>query len=265
MAQAKTYLELVKDITLEVTGKVIYTQLETRESEAITQIVEDSYYEILDSRDWPYFLKFFTLTETAAGTPTKMTIPSTVKNIKYLKYNNIPFGGTVDDYKLVKFLEPQRFMNVLDARTTGSIASWTDTDGIKYKVFDDAAPTYYTSPDEQTIIFDSYDSAVDTFLTTAKSQAYGMKFSSVTVDDDFVFDLPPEAFSLLLAEAKAKSFRIVNKEVNAQAELYAQAQRAKFQEKPWKLRDNFDIRDFTTNPTAVGIQQQQQQQRDQGR
>lgn len=263
----ETYLEIVRSIVEDLNGldnpETIYTLDQTVQSTMVKRIVKEAYLKIISSRDWPHLLKFFTLTETDASTPTKLTLPVNIKKVKFLKYNKKLLGGSVDDYQLVKFLEPQRFMDILDMRMTGSIVSWTDIDGIKYKVFNNIAPTYYTSPDEQTIIMDSYDSSVDTTnLLASKTQVYGVKLPDVTVEDSFVFDLPLEMFSLLVAEAKITSFRVINKEVNNDAELHAQTQRLKFEETAWKIRDNFPIRD--PNTRQVNNQQQQQQQQRQG-
>lgn len=237
--------EMVDDILNDLDSDEVTLYDDTVESRQVAQIIKICYFNIVDSREWPHFLKTFTITETSAATPTHMTLVNTVKSLKYLKYNKRLTAGTYDDYQLVKFLEPQRFMSILDSRTTGAtITQITDASNIKYKVLNNVAPTYYTTFDEQTLVFDSYDVGVDTFLKTIKTQGYGMVYPTVTLSDGFYFDLPTNMFSLLLAESKSTAFRVLKQTTNPVAEFFVQTQRAKFQLDEWKIRKNFKIKDF---------------------
>jgi hypothetical protein len=245
--------EMVDDILSDMDSDPVTLYNDTEESRQVAAIINTCYFNIVDSREWPHFLKTFTVTQTSVATPTHMTVPTDVKSIKYLKYNT-----TADTtYTLMKFLEPQRFMNLLDARTTGTVI--TDSNNIKFRILTDTAPTYYTSFDEQTLIFDSYNSAIDTTgLTTLKTQCYGMKYPSVTLADGVYFDLPTNMYNLLLAESKAAAFLVLKQVQNPTAEFFAQSQRAKFQMDDWKIRKNFAIKDFTLSAATPQPQNNQQ-------
>src|SRR3546814_1682508 len=66
----------------------------------------------------------------------------------------------------------------------------------------DAAPTYFTSFDDKTLIFDSYDSAADSTLQKSKVQVYAYTIPAWVHADDAIPDLPEMAFYLLVEEAK---------------------------------------------------------------
>lgn len=246
-----TWLQMVQDILNDLDSDPVDSYADTVESQQVSQILQTCYFNIVDSREWPHFMKAFTITETSVSTPTHMTIPTDVASIKWVKYDN----GT--NYNLVRFLEPWRFMEILDARTSGTTI--TDSNNIKFKILTNAFPTYWTTFDEQTAIFDSYSSP-DTFLRTNKTQCFGMKYPTLTITDSVYVDLPVELYSLLLAEAKAAAFRVLKQTTNPVAEFFAQSQRVKLQTNAgWKVRENTRIRDFSTQPIQQPPQTGQQQ------
>lgn len=246
-----TLIEMVRNIHLDLTdGEYIYTINENMLSTHITEIIKTSYFNLIDSREWPHLLKSFQLTATSASTPTHMTLPSTKTNLHYVKYNRKPTGVGPNLFTLIKFLPPQRFMNLVDARddTLATVDIITDPSGIPINIINNTSPTYYTSFDEQSIIFDSYDVAVDTYLTAAKTQCYGMVYPTYTESDDFYFDLPPEMFNLILNDAKSTAYLTLRGQPNIKAELAAKAINDKLETESWKIRKN---KNYKTNVKPV--------------
>jgi len=236
-----TLLEMVRNIHLDLTeGEYIFTINQNMLSTHITEIIRTSYFDIIDSREWPHLLKSFQLTETSASTPTHMTLPTTKTNLHYVKYNTKTSGGAANQFTLIKYLPPQRFMNLVDARdsTLGTVTSITDSSGILINITNNAAPTYYTSFDEQTIIFDSYIVALESYLVTTKTQCYGMIYPTFTESDTFYFDLPPEMFNLLLHESKSKAFLTLKGVPNIKSDLIVETILSKLDTDSWKIRKN---------------------------
>jgi hypothetical protein len=82
-----------------------------------------------------------------------------------------------------------------------------DGDAMVFPYKDDAAPTYYTHIDEETLIFDSHDAAVDAVsLSAAKTWCYGTTTKTFTLADATTPDLDVKLFPLLLSEATAACF-----------------------------------------------------------
>lgn len=235
-----TYLEMVQDILSDMDSDPVSSILDTVESTQVTQIIETTYYNIIDGRDWPQLYQPFRLTESSASTPTHMTLSNSVIDLKYIKYNVRSSTDTRDRYEEIIFMEPQEFMDMVDARdssSTTTITQVTDASNIKINVFKDRRPTYFTSFDEDTIIFDAYDSDVETYLKTAKTQCYGKLYPSVSTIDAFYFDLPTDAFTMLLNEAKSTCFLTLKQQQNPKAEQHAITQRRRMSQEAWKIRN----------------------------
>lgn len=241
-----TYLEIVTDILSDMDSDEVSSIFDTVESNQVAQIVETTYYNIIDGKDWPHLYKPFQLTESSTTTPTHMAIANTVMDIQYVKYNVRKVADTRDRYTEMMFKEPHEFMKMVDDRDSSAtnIDQVTDPSSILINVYNDRAPTYFTSFDEETIIFDAYDSAVETFLKTAKTQCYGKVYPTVTRVDSFYFDLPQDAFSYLLNEAKSTCFITLKQQQNIKADQHASLQKRRMSQEAWKLRNGITYSDY---------------------
>lgn len=227
-----TYLEIVNSISQDINGRdkqdIIYTLDQTLESTFIKRVVKETYYSIIDGKDWPHLYKPFLLSARGVGAPTQMTLPSDVMELDYIKYNVRKATDTKDKFLTIERLEPKEFMDITDGRDSSAteVDSTTDDSGITINVFNDRAPKYWTSFDDDIIIFDAYDSAIDTNnLIDGKTQCRGKVYPTVTESDSFVFDLPTEAFTYLLVESKNMSTLLLNKEANPKLEQMSNTQR----------------------------------------
>lgn len=255
---ALTYFEIVEDIINDLDSDVITTILETEESRQVVKIVEQTYYEIIDSREWPHLLEFSKLTAGGVVNPAEMVLPTTTTRVKYIKYDTSTSGGRT--YTLMKYLEPQAFMNVLDARDSGAVGITEFADsvsGIGMNIVTNAAPSQYTLLGNNRVIFDAYDGSVDAGgLVASKTQVYGQVYPTVTVSDSFVFSLPIDMFSYLLEEAKSTAFLVLKQANNPKADFRATSLRATHREDSWKIRRNYPIKDRGVDLLTSGQQNQ---------
>ena len=102
-------------------------------------------------------------------------------------------------------------------------------------IYNDRQPTYWTSFDDEYLVFDSYDRTVDTTLQESKIQAYGYVEPTFVIRDTFVPDLPAKAFPYYLSTAKAKCFSVLRGQINQKEELISRNQRA------WLSRQKFKV------------------------
>ena len=237
--------ELVDDILSSMDSDPVTLYDDTVESRQVAQILLSTYYHLIDGKDWPNLYSMFTLTETSASTPCHMTIPTATMDIKWVKYNVRTSTDTKDKYQEIKFLEPQEFMLILDARDSSATnVDQITASSIKYNFYNDRAPSYYTSINETTAIFDAYDSDVEAFLKTAKTQVYGKTYPTVTLSDGMYFDLPPDAFSLLLEEAKSMAWAELKQTQHIKAEQRSITQRRRMSKEAWKIRNSTRYPDY---------------------
>lgn len=233
-----TWLEMVQDILNDMDSDPVNSYDDTEESRQVSQILELTYFKIIDSRQWPFLFNTFNLTETNASTPMVMSLPDNYRAIKWIKYNKTA-SGSKNEYRLVSYLTPEHFFDITDARDTGD----ANVDSVTYNstnfnIINDTGPTYYTSFDETNLIFDSYDSGVDSYLQGSKTRGYGMSYPSITISDALDVTLPTDMFSYLVQEAKAMCFLVLKQAQNPRAELDALIQERRQLLDGWKFRDN---------------------------
>lgn len=220
---------------------------DTIESLQIAQMVKTTYYNIIDGRDWPWLKEMFQLTGLGLTTkPSHMQIPETIIDVLWIRYNSRTVTDTKDNYKKIQYKTPEEFIAITDARNSSlaNIDTITDYGGTPLFIVNDAAPTYYTSFDENYVVFDSYDSDVDTSLQSSKVKCYGKRNPTFTLSDSFTPDLPVQMFSYLLNEAKSTAFLTAKQTVNQKAEQHSVTQRRRMSQEAWKVSNGITLPDY---------------------
>ena len=97
--------------------------------------------------------------------------------------------------------------------------------GITFTIRNDQSPTYYTSFNDVDLIFDSYDSAIDDTLQQSKIQVYAYVIPIWVHEDNAYPDLPEDAFTYLLEEAKSRASFKIRQQPDQKAEQESQRQK----------------------------------------
>ena len=223
-----TQLEMVVDILSDSGSDIINSISDTEESQQVSQILRTTYYEMMAKKNWPH-LRTLTQLDTLSDTsiPNVMQVPAGTKEIVSIAYDTIKVDGTKTVFSTIEYLEPDYFLAQLNTRDSSQteVVPITLNDGAKILIKDNKAPEYWTTFDEFTIIFDSYDSEVDSFLLNDKTQAILFKTGGTwETTDSFIPNLPAEFFPALLAEAKSVAFYVLKQEMNEKAEQQAKRQ-----------------------------------------
>ena len=100
----------------------------------------------------------------------------------------------------------------------------------------DTSPTYFTSFDDEYLVFDSYDIDVDSTLQTSKTQCQGKVRTSFSLVDTFIPDLPVQMFSYLLNESKSTCFLVLKQSANQKAEQHSISQRRRMSQEAWRVK-----------------------------
>ena len=230
----QTLLEIVQDILSDADSDLVSTIGETPESEQVAQIVKRTFIDLVSTRDWPH-LK--TLEQCASGTvaqPTHCALPSDTKELHEVRYNVSTDTAKVT-YKVITYMYPDEFLDLINKRDTSkdNVQSVLDGSDVVLAIINDTAPTYWTSFNDTEIVFDSYDNSTDTTIQNSKSSLLLEKSPAWVNQDDAVPDLPIEAFSLLIAEAKSRAFLALSQEPNEKAEQQAYRSRVWLSRKSW--------------------------------
>src|SRR6185295_12407710 len=127
---------------------------------------------------FPEHYSLFKLTETSSATPTIMTVPTNVMKLEWVKYNVETLDNTDDQFVDMKWDQDfaafiTRQMQLIESGTnTGSFSTTLSplgSDPVKFLYTNNMRPQCYSSPDDYTLIFDSIDTSVDTYLKSAKT------------------------------------------------------------------------------------------------
>lgn len=246
----KTLLEIVQDILSDMDGDNVNSIFDTVESTQVAQIVRSTYEAMMTNREWPHLRKMVGLTSSGdPALPTHMLLPADCKRLISLNYNKAKVGELRKKYEPIKYVDPDSFLIASNQEnsTLPEVDVIVDPSGIELLIRNDRPPTRYTSFDDNTVVFNSYDSSVDATLQESKVQARGEVYASWTHQDSFIPDLPAEAFPALIEEAKSKASMKVRQVQDVKAEQEAGRQQRWLSRKGWRVAGGIRYPDYGRN------------------
>lgn len=208
---------------------------DTFEASQVAEIIKTTYFAMMSNRNWPHQRKLVQLTASGnPSLPTHMTMGDEVKEVISVKYN--VSTSSKKEYRDVKWKDPEDFLRLVHNRNSdaSNVEVIIDPSGSELLIVNDSGPTYFTSFDDVTIVFDAYDSNVDTTLQESKIVVMAFVMSSWEHVDDHVPDLPSEAFTALLESAKSASFLRVAQRADQTSAMEAQRQQTWLARKAWR-------------------------------
>jgi len=164
-----------------------------------------------------------------------MKIPVDTSEIYWIKYDKQTTTDTRTKVSEVSYLSPEDFLALVDQRisSNSNIESISSFNSVPLLIKNDVAPACWTSFDDEYIIFDIYDSVVDSTLQSSKSQVFSYKEAAWSSVDEFVPDLPSKTFPFLLAEAKSVCSLEIRQMQNTAADRQSRRQRT------WSAHEKF--------------------------
>ena len=235
-----TLIQIVQDILSDMDSDEVSSINDSVESLQVTQIVKSTYYNIIDGKDFPFLYELFQLTPTSTvSRPTHMSLPDSIIDLKWIKYDNKELAATKNLYQVIQYKTPEEFLYITDNRDSGDalITVVNDSTGIKINVYNDRGPSYFTSFDDENLVFDSYDSVKEVSLTANNTQCHGKKSVAFTLTDAFTPDLPVQMFTYLLAEAKSTCFLTLKQMPNAKAEQVSVSHKRRMSQEAWRIKN----------------------------
>jgi hypothetical protein len=246
-----TLLEIVQDILNDISGDFVNSIDDTEESQQVAQIVKSTYFAMMSNRNWPHLSKTVGLTAYGDSSyPVHMKTVEDIKELIFLNYNKIKVGETRLKYESVKWKDPDQFLYLINQRNNdaSNVDVILDPSGIQLLVRNDKAPDFFTSFDDETLVFDSYDSAIDSTLQASKFQAKAYVMPAWVHDDAAIPDLPSEAFTALQEEAKSRSSMKLPKEPDQKAEQEATRQHRWLARKAWQVNGGIKYPNYGRKP-----------------
>jgi hypothetical protein len=209
----RTLVDMVQNIMSSMDSDAVNSISDTGESDQIADIIETTYYDLITNQTIPEHKEIFELDAlTDATRPAMMEVPSTVDIIEWIKYDRRQSStDTRLRFEDIKYKSPEVMLDLLNSRdstdtTTVVNMPSKNTISVDLLVKNNANPSWWTMFDDRYIVFDAYDSSIDSTLQKSKTQCYGIKEPTWTKSDSFTPDLDIDLFPLLLSVSKAVSF-----------------------------------------------------------
>lgn len=225
-----TLLEMVQEILASMDSEEVNSISDTVESNQVALLIRSVYYDLAIDLGLPEHETIFELNASGSTTrPVLMTAPDNVAVIREIRYNKQEDGDTTADYvpltfkPLDEFLTQQNGLREDDDATQMTFTVNSESFETMYK--SDVHPTCYTTPDDYTFLFDSYQSDVDTTLQKSKTMVFGVVYPTFTLSDNFTPDLDVTQFSLLKNRAKVRAFAELKQTDNKEASGEARRQK----------------------------------------
>jgi hypothetical protein len=222
-----TLLRCVQLILSAMDSDEVNSITDTTESSMVVDVLEQTYYDIASTIDFPDSWDFFEL-EASGDTdqPTLMTVPESVGKVEWIKYDFGDSGDTSRDHRDVTPLPRKQFyerMNNIDTADSNvyqfDLEVGTGTFDVRGR--NDVGPMYYTTHDDRTLVFDSFDVSQGATLLGNRTWCYGNIIPTFTRSDSFIPDFEPRQFGLFFNEAKSQAFIDIKQTENKKAEQRA--------------------------------------------
>jgi len=204
----RTLLDLTQSILSDLDGDEVNSITDTFESEQVASMVKESFLSMSSNGNWPLHKQAIQIPSIGnVSQPTHMKPAEEMKELLSLRYNKVRENETRIRYETIEYADNDVFLRRINKENSdeSNIQIVIDPSGVQLLIRNDAQPSIYTSFDDETIVFDSYDSAVEASLQESKTQAIAYMMPIWVHSDDAIIDLPDGAFSALLNEALSRA------------------------------------------------------------
>ena len=234
----RTLLRVVQDTSRYLAGFNVNSVFDTDESLDIAYIAERMYYLMCQRYNNVQFTGAVGTLESYIDPtyPTYMTIPENVQRIQdsKIQYNAVKYSDNATvRYQDVQYLSPKDFLErskmVSDAVPNTVVVN--DPSGVEFVIRTDKAPSYCTSFDGNTVIFDSYDSEVDTTLQQTKTRVHFTKEEVFLIQDAFEIPIPTELSEMYLDMVIAEASVQLRQEPAQEVQRRARSAQIRMQQK----------------------------------
>jgi hypothetical protein len=184
---------------------------DTLESQQVASVAEKVFYDLHDDVFSNEMQQELVKLESLADSekPNYLRLPDGASRIKE---SVVMYDTTTDPTEIIMtemdYMPPVDFLSWIGKRkvkTTNQVV--VDFSGFKMTIENNKAPEYYTSFDDEHLVFDSYDSSVDSVMQNSKSGILTSNQPTFTVNDTYVIGFPEwfhtTYLNAVIAEASA--------------------------------------------------------------
>jgi len=232
-----TLLEMVQHILAAMGSDEVNSYDDTVESHQVAQLIRQVFYDAAVELSLPEHEGMFELNASGnADLPCLMTLPSSAIKANKVYYDNKAPTDTYSKMVLCTYLpfdDFQRMQSSLRDMTgdVGEMQVTTNTEIYPVLYASNRHPSYYTTTDDNTLLFDSYDRSIDTTLQKNKSMVHGLIYPTFVMANDTYPQVDPSQFPYLLAKAKTRAFNELKQTLNQESATEARRQKIVLQKR----------------------------------
>lgn len=222
-----TLLKMVQLIASSMDSDEVNDIDDSVESRQITDLIEQTYNDVVSTIEFPESFDLFELEPSLdPSRPTVMHIPDRIARVEWIQYDQSEPGSPERNWRYVLPLPRGQFFKRMNSLDTDRAEVYQYDYLVGSETFDvrgwnDRGPTYYTTVDNRTLIFDNFDASHDMTLVGNRTMGYGQIVVPFVRENDWVAPLEPRQFTLLFNEAKALCFAELKQIQNMKAERNA--------------------------------------------
>lgn len=236
----RTLLNMVQGVLSKMDSDEVNSISDTGEAEQIALVFQDAFYDLIEELDLESPGQLINLeSATSASQPTRFKIPDNVRRIDWIKYGELVDDEEITGYRYAEVprKDVKEFNDYVDSRTA------TDTnvqivsygpDEVELLIRNDEFPNCWFSPDDEYIIFDSWDSALESTMIANKTKAFAYVNPTFTITDALIPDLPSNIFPYYYAKVEAYCMATFKQEPNVKSEQKERRLRVRAQRNKWR-------------------------------
>ena len=233
----KTLLEIVQEVLSDMVSDEVNDIDDTVESQTVASIVRSVFESMIANRNWPHTKNLVQLESLSdVNKPTYFKMPERLKELVSVSYDVRKNVSDSTQYREIKYKDPESFLRYVSNRDENkdNVISVTDFSGVKIMIFNDKAPEFWTSFDDEHLVFDAFDSGLDTTLKKSKTACTAYVIPLFVRSNEAIPNLPAEAFPALIAEVKSTAFYDLKQMANEKEEKRSVLQQRWLSRKAWR-------------------------------
>lgn len=211
----KTLLEVVQSALAATGGDSVSSISESPEAEDMALIARDVFNDIQTWEEWPHQNKLAT-TEVPSdpSAPTVVRLKDDVRFIHKVQYLEECGNSDREEFTTLCYVEPELFLDHSDTLMNHEHSQKVTGYGIDPSTFVVVGtcnhPKHYTTFDDEHLIFDSYNSDVDGFISNYKTRVMASVIPEFDLDDSYEIAVPIHMMGLYMSQVRVAAFYYLN-------------------------------------------------------